>query len=750
MLLFIYLKLNMMLKFICLACIAGCLSNSLLAQAKQNKDTVDGSLDEVVIAVSKWERKMNEVPNTIARVNMKEARLQNPQTAADLLAMTGQVFVQKSQLGGGSPMIRGFATNRLIIVVDGVRMNNAIYRSGNLQNVISLDPLATQNAEVIFGPGSIIYGSDAIGGVMDFHSFDARLSATDKTVVSANSLVRYATANNEQTGHVDFNVGSKKLAFLGSVTYSDFGDLKMGRNGGQESYLRTKYVQREGSRDSVYTNPNPYLQKNTGYHQWNVLSKLRFAPTANWDLQYAFHYSTTGNVPRYDRLIEFTGNLPTYAEWYYGPQVWKMHQIKAEHTAKTSLYNGARLILAIQDYKESRNDRRLNNLKLRKQTETVDIFTANLDLNKQLTEKSELFYGLEIVTNDVGSFAERTNINTNAVEGAATRYPNNSTWNSAGAYASYKNNVSDKVTLSGGVRYNYVTLKAPFDTTFFKFPFQSAELKDGAFTGSFGFVYRPSVKWQINSNLSTGFRVPNIDDVGKVFDSEPGNIVVPNPELASEYAYNIDLGISRSNNNSKFKFDVTVFYTHLDNAIVRRPFRFNGLDTVLYEGVRSRVQSLQNVARAKVWGLQAGYEWKFAKHLSWQLRANYIDGKETDDVQSKDVQLRHAPPFYGNSYIKFDDNKLAVELYSVFNGEIAADNLSPSEQSKTFIYAQDASGRLYSPAWHTLNIKSSYRFSSNFVVTAGCENVTNRRYRAYSSGIVAPGINFIASLRVGI
>ena len=94
--------------------------------------------------------------------------------------MTGAVFIQKSQLGGGSPMIRGFSTNRILIVVDGVRMNNAIYRSGNLQNIISIDALATEEAEVIFGPGSIIYGSDDIGGVMDFHSLTPRYSLSNK------------------------------------------------------------------------------------------------------------------------------------------------------------------------------------------------------------------------------------------------------------------------------------------------------------------------------------------------------------------------------------------------------------------------------------------------------------------------------------------------------------------------------------------------------------------------------------------
>nr|MCU0385755.1 TonB-dependent receptor plug domain-containing protein [Flavihumibacter sp.] len=127
---------------------------STVAQQKKDSTEKIQELGEVVISFNKWEQQLNEVPNKITKINRTQIQLQQPQTAADMLAQSGSVFIQKSQLGGGSPMIRGFATNRVLLVVDGVRMNNAIYRSGNLQNVISIDPLALEAAEVVFGPGS--------------------------------------------------------------------------------------------------------------------------------------------------------------------------------------------------------------------------------------------------------------------------------------------------------------------------------------------------------------------------------------------------------------------------------------------------------------------------------------------------------------------------------------------------------------------------------------------------------------------
>src|SRR5690606_14283199 len=184
----------------------------------------------------------------ISTVSPKQITLQNPQTAADMLGQTGDVFIQKSQQGGGSPMIRGFSTNRLLYTIDGVRMNTAIFRAGNLQNVISLDPFTMENTEILFGPGSVMYGSDAIGAVMSFQTLSPQLALNDEVLVTGKALTRYSTANNEKTAHLDINLGWKKWALLTSFSSNDFGDLKMG-SFGPDDYLRPLYVQRINNQD---------------------------------------------------------------------------------------------------------------------------------------------------------------------------------------------------------------------------------------------------------------------------------------------------------------------------------------------------------------------------------------------------------------------------------------------------------------------------------------------------------------------
>jgi hemoglobin/transferrin/lactoferrin receptor protein len=723
-------------------------AHSLFAQEQNKEDTTAKDLEEVIISFHKWEQKLNEVPNKITKIGKQEILRNNPQTAADLLSQTGTVFVQKSQLGGGSPMIRGFATNRVLLVIDGVRMNNAIYRSGNLQNVISVDALALEAAEVIFGPGSLIYGSDAIGGVMDFHSLHPRLSTTNKMLLKGSASVRYSSANNERTIHADLNTGWKKWSLLSSVTYSNFDDLKMGKNGGQDSYLRPQYVQRINGVDSIFQNNDPRIQRFSGYEQINLLEKIRFRPTQYLDLHYGFTYAKTGDAPRYDRLIQYRNGNLRFAEWNYGPMIWKMHNLHVLHTRKNKLYDEGKLTIAYQDYEESRIDRTRNNLNRNQQSETVDAISINADANRTVG-KGKLFYGAEYVWNKVGSTGLRTNINTGASSAFVSRYPNGSTWSTSGIYASYKINVRPKLTVTGGLRYSYNTLNATFDTSFIKFPYKQTNLGEGAATGNAGLVFRVSETWQLNANFSTGYRMPNVDDIGKLFESAPGNVTVPNPALRSEYALNYEIGAVKQL-NGKYRIELNLFHTVLNNAIVRRPSTFNGQDSILFDNVLSRVEQLQNVAKATVWGVQFSTEVWVVKELSIQTHANLITGKETDDNNNVQVPLRHAPPFYGSTLIRYRWKKFFAEASAMYNSAISNANLAPVEQAKTDIYAKDANGKPYSPGWYTLNLKTSYAFTKNLSLTAGWENISNQRYRPYSSGIVAARSNLIFSLRASL
>ena len=702
-------------------------------------------LDQVVVSASRWSQRAREVPARIATISVRETALQNPMTAADMLWTSGEVFIQKSQQGGGSPMIRGFATNRLLYAVDGVRMNTAIFRSGNLQNVISLDPFTIENTEILFGPGSVIYGSDAIGGIMSFTTLTPQFSYMGKPLISGSAVARYSSVNNENTVHFDVNAGWHKWSLLTSFSSSDYGDLKMGSHGPEE-YLKPFYVQRQDNTDVVVTNDDPLVQRPTGYAQINLMQEIRFAPNDGWDVQFGLHYSVTSDFSRYDRHLILQDGLPKSAEWYYGPQEWLMNNLNITHDGDFKLYDQISLRLSHQYFAESRINRDLHAETRFRREETVNAYSLNLDLLKAIGVKHKLFYGAEAVIDDVKSGSMDENILTGAEMTGPARYPQ-STWASYAVYLSYQNRLSEKLILQAGARYNRFDLDADFrnNLPFYPFPFETAEINNGSLTGSLGLVYNPSEDWTVSANVSTGFRAPNVDDIGKVFDSEPGSVVIPNPELQAEYAYNAEFGIAKVF-GERLRMDLTGFYTILADALVRRNFSLNGQDSILYDGELSQVQAIQNAASAHVYGIQAGLEVKLGGGFSFLSKFNFQDGEEELDDGSNSP-LRHAAPWFGVSRLTFITEGLDLQFYTMYSGEVRYAHLSEEGRAMPYIFAIDKNGNPYSPGWFTLNLKVSCPVSDAFTISGGVENLTDKRYRPYSSGLVAAGRHVILSLR---
>lgn len=704
----------------------------------------DFVLEEVVVSATKFKKNALDLASRIHVLDQKRVTLLNPQSAADLLGSSGEVFIQKSQAGGGSPMIRGFATNRLLYSVDGVRMNTAIFRAGNLQNVISLDPFTIERTEVLFGPGSVIYGSDAIGGVMSFSTINPRFAPDKKPFVTGNASARYSTANQEKTWHADITIAKQRFSSVTSFTRSEFGDLKMGAKGSYD-YRKKFLVVNENNKDISVPNPGPLMQSPSGYQQSNFMQKLKFKLSQNWDLQYDLHISDISTYARYDRLIETSANgVPSFAVWNYGPQLWRMHQLSLTSSAKTKWYEQMVLRTAYQLFEESRIDRRFNNARLRTQKEQVKAYSVNLDFEKK-SGKHLVNYGLEWVQNDVNSEGTAIDFIKQTPIAVADRYPM-SKWFSAAGYLNYKHYLGNKSTLEIGTRYNYFGLNSDFTRLlpFFPFDFKEVKLNNRSFSGNLGFVHRFSDKLKLTMQVGTGFRSPNVDDIGKIFDFTAGNVNVPNPDLKSEQAYNAEINLNGLFSN-RLKWDVSTYYTYLDDAMVKRPFALNGKDSILYNGNLSKSFAIQNAAFARIIGTHFGVELDLGKGLYTGAKYNYQHGIEEME-NGEEARSRHAAPAFGEYKFGYQNNKLNVEFYTIYSARVSYENLNPEERTKPFIYAKDQDGNPFSPSWYTLNLKAKYQLLKYLVVNAGVENMADLMYRPYSSGIAAAGRNFVVSV----
>ncbi len=721
-----------------------------------NKIYLSGSvfnLDEIVLSANKVEEKYRDIAAKIDIIPARQIKFDNPQTSADLLQQSGNVFVQMSQLGAGSPVIRGMETSRVLIVVDGVRMNNAIYRAGHLQSVITIDPNALQRVEILHGPGSVIYGSDAMGGVMHFYTKNPVLSNNGKVFTSGDAFVRYSTAAGEKAGNLSLNAGWKKFGVYLSGTFKDIGDLHEGSNRdskygdwGKSLY----YAERINGQDSMVVNSDPLIQKNSGYSQYDILAKAMWKPNQNHVVTMNVQYSNSSDIPRYDRLTEMSKGKLKYAEWYYGPQTRSLVSLKSEWFNKNTFYDYANITAAWQNISEDRISRSFGKSKKKHQEETVDVLSLNVDLMKKIFPKSELRYGIESTVNYVDSKTYNQNITSGEITfDAATRYPDGGDQMASRAfYISNNWEISKKLIFSQGLRASHVSLLAKYTPEMLaitKFPYaEDITQENSAINGSLGLVIMPDGGWRIATNLSTGFRAPNIDDMSKLNDSNSADqlLMVPNPALKPEYAYNAELTIGKTFGD-RMQVEATGFYTLLKDAFVARPFLYNGQDSVVFDGTLCGVQALQNAEKAEIYGFEGNLTIKLTKVLSLKSSLTYTNGQIKDDT----IALDHIPPMFGMTSLKLELKQFTGEIYARYNGWKHIKDYSPSgEDNET--YAAVENGKVVGmPSWYTLNLRAGYHFNRFLNLQVGVENIMDQHYRLFASGISAPGRNIIATLR---
>jgi len=699
-------------------------------------------LDQLIITANKWEQRKDELPFSISEINSKKVNFSNPISTPDLLGLTGKVFIQKSQAGGGSPMIRGFSANSVLIVVDGVRMNNAIFRGGNLQNSINIDPNSLGHTEVIFGPGSVTYGSDALGGVMDFHTKEALFSLDDKFDAEFEGFYRVNSAVGEQTYGLDVDLKWKRFSSHTQFTRSTFQNLRAGKNhfGNYPEFGKREFMATisPSNNDTMVPIEDNNVMIPSFYNVFNFNQKFRYKPNKNIDFTYSFINSSTSDIQRYDRLTQMNGSTLKYAQWYYGPQLWQMHNFRIRLFKANKLYDTGKIILAYQYFKESRNDRKFGDANFRHRTEKVRLYTVNADFAKKLNNKTTIFYGAETAFNDVTSEAFQEDINTGITSNIQTRYPDKlNHYSSTGLFINIKYKLAKKLNLMAGLRYSVISLKSEFDTSFNKLPYQNINILNQAPNGSIGLAWLIKKDMQLNINIASGFRAPNLDDVAKVFDSEPGNVVVPNPNLGPEYVYSSEISFTKSFKEIA-QIELTAYASYINNLIVRKDYTYNNIDSIMYDGSMSKVQAMQNTDNAQLIGGIAMLTVNISKSFSLSSTYNISKGIDSDNNS-----LRHIPPNFGNTSLKYKNRYLTASFYSEYSQNIAFDNLAPSEQAKTNIYSPDGA-----EAWFTLNFNSEIKVYKGIHLSFAIENILDRFYIPYSSGIPAPGRNFIFSLKI--
>ncbi len=705
---------------------------------------------EEVLLVGRSDIRSRDFLQKVDAVQSRDIAASNPQTTADALSRYSEVYIQKSQMGGGSPVIRGFEANKVLLVLDGVRMNNAIYRNGHLQNAITVDQAILDQMEIIYGPSSLMYGSDALGGVVHFRTKDPilNLGEYDKVKVKGNYYARYASANQEKSGHVDFNIGGKKWGSLTSLSYADYGDLRMGsrRTTAYPDFgKRLEYQERVDGEDIVSINDDFNRQVGTAYNQFDLLQKIKYQINDEMNLTANIQYSTSTNIPRYDQLILTDSSGFQFAEWNYGPQDRSLLSLKYKWSSTRPWMDELIVIASRQDIEESRIERPFGSSVRATRIENVDVNALTIDFKKSFDKERNhtIYYGLDFNQNKVNSEAENLDLLSGETNNDLfTRYPSGgSNMNLFGSYLQYINQSPDSVfVFHGGVRYSTFSTSLQYlRSDPIQWPgyfYDGIDANNAAFTWSGGINWQPKGGWTIRFLAASAFRAPNIDDIGKLRVKNE-NITVPNPDLGSERSLNTEINISKRFGNN-FVLAGSFFYTRLSGAIIRTNFMLPDGSSTFQEGGRTyNIEGNVNAEEAQIAGISFNLKAKVLPGLLLNSSINYIRGQLLDAEQSP---LGHIPPTYGRTELKYLWNNWSISILSLYNGSKPLEDFGGSVDNPEYATPIGSLG------WTIYNTYVDYKFKQH-TFQVGVENIFDKHYRPFASGVSGAGINAIVAVR---
>ena len=702
------------------------------------------NLSEVVVASGLPQREI-AAATTMSTITADMVSREVPSNAATLLWRSGQVHVQQSQQGGGSPILRGFEANRILLVVDGVRMNNAIYRSGHLQNAMTIDPFTLASTEVLHGAGSVQYGSDALGGVIHYHSRSPRWETGSR----ARGLMQYSSAAQSPTIHADAEVTRGKWAFLTSVTHRRYGDLRMGswRPHGSDDWGRipwTVHSQTQGNvvLDSAGINPDADIQPGTGFDQTDVLQKVRLGG-AERHVELNVQHSTTSNVPRFDRLNDAADDGgPKWAQWDYGPQ--RRTLISARFRGRVQRLGMVSLTAAWQQVEESRLKARFGSQEREVQKEQVSVASVAFDVDRYI-RRWQTSFGAFWSGDRVNSEAwmERRADGLRVATPALTRYPNGGS--EMGAVAAYAGASRRWNTFffQGATRYTRGWLTADFyDQPGLDLPFEAVSYNRGALTGSATVRWMPVQRMGLHAVLSTAFRNPNVDDVGKV-RAKDGYAILPSDGLRPERLASAELGGRWRSANGKWTGTASGFFTGLRDAIVPvdTVLSWAGgqtVSTIVVEGDTNLIQVNANIGRASI----SGSQWQvgYRAESGWRFRgtANFTRGRDAVNGGP----LAHIPPLFGRLSGERSWDWLTLEAHVLWSGRKGLDRYGPGTTDNLAETLPDGN-----PGWWTVGSNLEGRLTERTTVSLGIHNILDRHYKVFASGISAPGRDIRCGIR---
>lgn len=659
----------------------------LLEERDGGDDERDGSssvrLDQIQVTASRRPERDLEVTTAVSIVDAEQVRLQNPLTVADYLRGQPGAFVQATTPGQAIPIVRGLKGSEVLHMVDGFRLNTAFFRNSPNQYFALVDTQNVERVELARGPSSTLYGSDAMGGVVQVLTPEERF---DGASWGARGHVRaqWSSADLNRIARVSGAAGRDGFSIAGGVTRQSVGERTIG---GDQTIPFTNFDAHGGDVKMI----------------WRVAD--------GHELTVSGQYFKQPSTPRVDELVPGFGQTrPTSVEFYFEPNDRRFAQARYRVSAPTVWFDHADVQFGYQDINDDRRTRETgtNNREMERNRDQLRGVSAVFD--KQVGRHG-FSYGVEAYWDEVSSFRQRVNAVSGAITARPSRFPDGSTMDSFAVYLDDRIELAPRWTLNVGGRYSRFEIDLPANAAG-----TGAHLEPDDFTGNVGLGFEVSDGVHLVTNVGRGFRAPNVFDLG-VFGDRPSNrFAIPNADLKPETVLTWDAGVKVARDG--FAGEAFVWRSSYTDKITT-------VDTgVVYDNGRIEVQN-RNVTDLDLWGVEIGARWTFDRSEVYGS-LNYTRGDE--EYAGQRYAADRVPPLSGRlGYRQRFGDGWSFDAYA----QTAArqDRLSPRDVTDPRVDPNGTGG------WSTLNARLGWEFHPGAELMVRGDNLTDRRYREHGSGV---------------
>lgn len=647
------------------------------ATSKNNlNDTSYVYLDSIIVKSRMLQKHKLNLPYSLVQKNIEAIKLGNYRTTPEALMGSSGVFIQKTNHGGGSAFIRGLTGNQTLLMLDGVRINNATFRYGPNQYLNNIDLYTINQIEVYKGTGSVEYGSDAIGGVIHLHSYMPMYN--QKKTWSTSTSLKYIGQNMETSNRTSIQYAQKNFAIQSGITFRNFGDLVGGKGVG--------------------------IQSPSGYGETGINTTSKILLNKAGEMTISSRFFIQKDVPIYHKMLLESFKINKIAK-----QERNIHSIQWEKNIQSKYLSKIKVIQSLQYSNEARESNKLNNAIYKYERDQVNSNGTSIDLYSNPTKNWQINSGIDYNSDKIKSELIDKNLTTGLSVNKRGLYPNNSSYTSVSIFNLHKIDVQ-KWHFEAGVRWNKFGIQLT-DTSI-----GAVNIKPSALVGNGGVAYKLNTSNIVYASLSSGYRAPNIDDMGTLgivdFRYE-----LPTSNLAPEKSLHYELGYKL--NTKLIRFDLSGFYLKLNDIITRQ--KVTGSIINGYQ-----VYSKQNSEVSFIQGFETNLALQFNTQFRWSSNLTYTYGQN----ETKNEPMRRIPPLFGQQELAWKKNNTQILIQHLFAGK--QDRLAQGDKDDNRI------GKNGTPNWNVFNISINQQFKNVFIQLGGI-NLLNEKYKTHGSGIYAMG-----------